>query len=428
MNQNYGLFSFVEVFSIIHNNKKIKENLPKILHYSSYNIKCGIATFLNDFIKGLEDNDFTNNDIVAINKNVRKSVPSYIKYLDLLIENAKDYDYIILQHEYDLYNCNCDFYDDEYEQVIKQLNLDKNLNYRSLLINSAIFTDYIITNLLKQNKKVFVVWHTTFKKVIDHFIKNNIELNFERLPVFRHFNNENLKIFVMTTDMIDILKKYKISTRNVSFMAHPIPTRQFNISKDLVNSIKQNYQIKNDDVVLGQFGFIGGSKGNMNILKAMKYLPQNFKYIMIGGKHPTDDSDYYDNLVKYIKDNNLEKRVFITDFIKEEEVVNYLSIVDLATYIYNLDGNFASGSVNQILMYNIPVIASNSMSFNDLKNNYDCVEITNNGNDPEKLAEDIQNLLKNNNRIDTLKENMQKFCKENTFRNFTNKVLGVLNE
>lgn len=420
----------LEKFEIIHCNKNFDKNSPKILHYSTYNIQCGIATFLNDFIKGFENNGFGNNDIIPINHDIRKNVLLYLDYLNLLIQNSKNYDYIILQHEYGLYNCNYYFSSFEHniiQNFLEKIDLDKNLNYESTLISSLIFTDYIITNLLEQNKKVSIIWHTTFQLAIRDLVANNVELNFKKFPVFRYFDNKNLKIFVMTNDMLNALKKYKIPVDNVNFMEHPIPTKKFDISKDKVDSIKQNYNIKENDIILGQFGFVGYSKGNINILKAMKHLPQNFKYIMVGGKHQSDNSDYYDNILKYIKDNNLEKRVFITGFIKEEDVVSYLSIVNLATYVYNTDVNFASGSINQMFLYNIPVLASNGISFADLKNHYDCLEITNNSEQPEKLAEDIQNLLKNNDRIDMLRKNMQKFCEDNTFKNFTNKLLGVIN-
>ena len=61
----------------------------KILHYSAYNIQCGIFTFLNDFIKRLEENSITNNDILAIKRTNRRNAFSYIKSRKILTNNFK---------------------------------------------------------------------------------------------------------------------------------------------------------------------------------------------------------------------------------------------------------------------------------------------------------------------------------------------------
>lgn len=61
----------------------------KILHCSAYNIQCGIFTFLNDFIKRLEENSITDNDIIPIKRTNRRNAFSYIKSRKILTNNFK---------------------------------------------------------------------------------------------------------------------------------------------------------------------------------------------------------------------------------------------------------------------------------------------------------------------------------------------------
>ncbi len=411
---------------VIHRHNEIKKDTLKILHYSTYNVQCGIATFLNDFINGLEKNGIKNNDIFPIGFKIRKNMLSYINYLDIFINNFNNYDYISLQHEYGLYiydNAMSDFEYQELNKLLKKIDLDEKFNFGSCVINSMIFTDYIITNALRKNKKISIIWHTTFKIAVDEFKNNNIQIDFKNLPVFRYFDNKNLQIFVMTNDMMDVLKENNIPTNNVTFIPHPIPTNIFKTNNKLKKELISKYNIKSNDIILGSFGFVCDNKGNMKMLEAMKYLPNNYKYIMIGGKHPSDSSTYFDDIVTYIKDNKLQDRIFITGFIEEQDLSTYINIVDLAVYLYNTNVNFASGSINQMFLYGVPVLASDGISFKDLKKKYDCLEITKNDNEPKLLSRDIINLINDKDKIQILKDNMKIFCKNNTFKNFINKIL-----
>ena len=402
-----------------------EDNTKRILHYSTYKIQCGIANFLDDYINGLKENNFNAHDVFPVNYDYSNDLATYLAYLDKFIEYANDYKIISIQHEYGFWSCK-NIYKNEY--LIKKYNLytDK-FKYNDSTF-PLLALDYVMERLLKNSKKTVIVWHTDINRIIEEFYdcNNSAMSDYTRIPFFRFINNKNLNIIVMNKQMRTSLEKKGIPVNNVSYLPHPIPTTIIDTGKNQNIKLKEKYNISENDIIMGSFGFINEHKGILNVVKTMKYLPGNYKYLIAGGVHPLEPPDYFKILMKYIREQHLEKRVIITGFIDMSEVKAHMELFDIALALYSgSNQTCASGSINQLILNKIPVITTPAASFTDLKSDYNCLEVCEIPLDYEKLALQIQNLINDEERIHDLQNNCVKFCEQNTFKNFTGNIPGL---
>ncbi len=380
----------------------------KILHYSSYGVKCGIATFCDYLLEGLVENNLKYNAILPFNKEYLEDKELIYNYLNKFIEYSKSFDTIFIQHEYAFWNV-CNY--DTKSKIDKFLFLN-NFGMNQKQYGLSLF-DYLVEKLLKLDKSIKIVWHTDFEKVLASYKS----LKYSELPFFRFLDNPKLKVVVLNSKMLSTLEKYNIPTNNVIFITHPID-----------NKIAPVIHIKNDNkIILGSFGFLFGVKGVVKILDTLQLLPENFEYIHIGGPHSSQNSDILEYYMGEISKRNLEKRAKITGFVDDDKLKDYFSLIDLGLYLIDGDHIYGSGSITHFLQNEIPTLTTKGANFVDLSKKYDCIELINCPFEPKYIAEEIQSLINNKERLKQLKENCAKIRQENSYKNFI-KVLMNINE
>lgn len=403
--------------------KKINQQLDstmKILHVSTYNIECGIAEFTQNYIQSLSEIGYQYNSILSFRYDYLEDIELFKNYMDEIIKQSDDFDLVSIQHEYSFWNL---------QDIPSKKCFDDNLykKYKSNSLSySLILLDYLIAKLLRRNKHINIIWHTDFKYILN--LLNDLKIinentKYSEMPFFRFFNSNNLQIIIMNDKMIESLKEYKIPSINVNRLQHPVKkTTSFKICD--VTYIKEKYNINDDDIIIGTFGFINKLKGIENIINALKYLPDNYKYIHFGGVNPNDKSNYIFDLENHINKNMLVSRVIITGFIKNEEVDASMGLLNLGLYVGSANNNYASGAINNLLANKIPLLTTDIAQFAKIKSGYNCLEICDNPTDPQNLANNILEIINNNSKIEEFKANCEKYITEHSFVNFAKKTMA----
>lgn len=398
-----------------------KEDSPKkILHYGTYKAECGIAQFLEDMLSGLENIGYKYNAVYPVNYDYVGDPLLLKAYLDKLIEHSKDFDAVFMQHEYGFWasgNISC--LSKELENFRQSSNLIKINNINVILL------DYLVSKLISAGKIVNIVWHTTFTPLLEEISKcYKIKKNdYKKLPFFRFFDNGLFNVVVMNQSFIDVLKEYEIPVERVQNLQLPVPTLVDTVCENDIVGLREKYGFKKDDIVLASFGFVNILKGIENILGAMKYLPENYKYVHLGGLHARANKKYLINLQETIKKLGLSSRAFITGFLTEEELAIYKEDLNFGLYVGSMKNSYASAAINHLIIKGIPTITSNIANFKAIEAKYHNIVIVDNPENSEQLAKLIININNDEAKKNELRENCARFCEENTFENFANKIV-----
>lgn len=389
-------------------------NSPKkILHYSTFNVQCGIAKFLDNCILGLQENGYCYNAVVPVNYDYLLDISTLLSYLDKIINYAKDFDVVEIQHEYEFWKCK-----NMYSKLLRKVSLFADKYKYTKTSFSLVLLDYFIERLLDLGKEIRIVWHSDFGFALEDLAKVNEWESFEDLPFFRFMENPNLKIVVMNSKMLESLGKFGIPAGNVKVLPHFV--------KSGYRRQKSGPKTSSGEVILAGFGFVSAYKGIMNNIKLLEFLPENYKYLHIGGVHPEDSSGYFDAVKEFVKEHGLENRVKFTGFIEtDEEIETYLDSINLGLYLTSSKGVYASGAITVFLQNGIPVITSDALVFRDLSTNYDCVEVCGNAEDYKNIANHIVKLIADDKRQEALKRNCETFCRENTPQKFIAKMYEI---
>lgn len=388
----------------------------KILHYTTYKAQCGISTFTDDLIYGMQINGNNHHAIYPVKFEYLEDIRLIYGYLNKKIDNCEMFDLILIEHEYAFWTCKNIYHNADLINNLNDLYKKYNFNARSY---SLVLLDYFIERLLLKNKKVSIIWHTDFKLALCPLFEMNKEIkNYKQIPFFRFLNNNNLKITVMNTLMKKDLQSFNIPADNVNCCFHPV-----NKKKIMLQAYREDKVLKKE-IILGGFGFINEKKGIHMLLKAFLHLPPDFRYIHIGGVHPRGNKKYMDSLKDFTDRNNLKDRVIFTGFLDFDLIDEYLKNIDIGIYLALSKNVYASGAINQFLIRGIPVIASNASDFADLKEAYDCLEIFEDFENEKKLADKIIEFSRDKKRLNILKKNCMLFCGENSFSEFANMIVA----
>ncbi len=157
---------------------------------------------------------------------------------------------------------------------------------------------------------------------------------------------------------------------------------------------------KSDDIWMVLTGFVTPYKGHEYAINALEYLPENFKLVIAGGRHPKDRgaSRYWLELLGIIQEKGLQNRVLFTGFLATgSEQASILKQADLFVLPYKEVGQSGSAVLADALAYDRPVVTSNARSMFVYRMSSDCVyssvsiDVTN----AIGFADGILNTLKN---------------------------------
>ncbi|QTC40446.1 glycosyltransferase [Bacillus sp. V3] len=180
-----------------------------------------------------------------------------------------------------------------------------------------------------------VFWIPDFQHI--HLPHNFSKLQrYYRNLLFRYISRQKNKLILSSNDAFtDFIKFYNNSGEHSS--AHVVPFTSFideeknKIDEKYLMNIRKKYNLPKN------FLFIGNQfwkHKNYNVaLKAMNYIVNemggNIQLICTGNPKSYSNSDYYNELNRYIKQNNLEKNITILGFLPRLEQLAIMKLSDV---------------------------------------------------------------------------------------------------
>lgn len=287
-----------------------------VLHLSTHNENCGIGMYQEQFLQCMQPIEGVKNEFFRWSPNKLKVMPpnELKSAMEELKTTLKQFDILHIQHEYSFFKQN------ELEQAITiAKHLKKKVIVTFHTAPDAHYPKPELGNIRIKSALKYAHKRMTFQKFLDRYI----------LPI-------NKADLVLTPNNItrDNLIKHGVKAEIITVFTHPIP--EVKAAKKSTELHKQ-LKIKKGDILLSTVGYISETKGVLEAVKALLFLPDNYKLAIIGGLHPQGGADQFLNHISdVIIQNNLQQRVHITGFVEGEARKNALiQEVDVCLYPYD---------------------------------------------------------------------------------------------
>lgn len=335
---------------------EVSTYIPKVAWISTWNTKCGIATYSQHLLKNI------------INLDVKVFSP-YEDDINLLSENDISQRSWISRKENnrldDLQNSIMNFGADI---IVIQFNYG--------FYNFHELNDFIIKNK-KAGRTVVVFMHSTHDPFgdTDNWMLNNLISGLSRSD----------RILVHSLGDMNKLKELGL-VDNVTLFPHGILSYDSsNIASDIVNR-----RIP----VIASYGFALPHKGQIELVEAVALLKKRgtpVKLKLINAEHPHPSSaKTIDDIRQRINELQISDYVETNhDFLSDEQSFELLKDVDLVLFAYQETGESASGAVRYGIATGRPVAVTPLSIFKDVSN----ITFALPGIAPQDIAEGIVHIL-----------------------------------
>lgn len=340
----------------------------KIGWISSWNSKCGIASYSKHLISNLDE------EVIVFSPESEDRLSE---------ENLNVLPCWKLDSQVN----------DNYDHIVGNVT---NLNISTLVIqfNYGFFNflefSKLIRKILDLDINLVIFFHSTIDPIYDQE-KKLIYL----ADVLRNVD----RIFVHSIADLNRLKKIGL-VDNVTLFPHGILEYNFNDS----NYKKNIFFEKINSRKIASYGFLLPHKGILQLIEAISIL-RNEKFIvnldLITSLYSDDYQSFYDEVVQLITSLNLNKLVTLhTDYLSDEDSLNALSKNDLIVFPYQNTQESSSASVRHGLATGKPVLVTPLDIFEDVSN---LVNYTS-GLSPQDIAQSIKKWYKTRNIESNIKD------------------------
>lgn len=321
----------------------------RILHLSTHNEDCGIGKYQEMFLEAMQSDEDVYNKFFEISPNQIKVMAKqdYLKAFALLKKELASFDILHIQHEYSFY------WNDELQRSI---DIAKSLNKKVIVtIHTSANVAHKKTRLTGLGPRSFAVYARS--KVSEKRFFKRFIYPLKRADMIIVHNEVTKKSLSDRGIPENIIRKIII----------PVPE----VSREIESEeIKKNLNVSKGDIVYATIGFLHRFKGIKEAVKALQYLPSNYKLAIIGGLHPgTDDIAIYDKVSDLIAELGLKQRVYITGYIEDDDTMNALiRECDVCVYPYDKEyySNVSSAALNNALANYVSVVAYPTASFMEI--------------------------------------------------------------
>jgi len=181
-------------------------------------------------------------------------------------------------------------------------------------------------------------------------------------------------------------------------------TRQERDLEDYKKSIDIKKSIGDKKFIVGYIGLIFKMRGYIEAIKSLRYLDNDIILMLIGGFR---DEKFKDKLLKLIKKEGLENRVYITGMLPYNEVLNYGSATDVCLLLFEdrlINKYSTPNKLFEYMSLGKPIISTNIENLKYFIDKYNC-GITVPPKNPLAIAEAILKLKKNRELLEKLGNN-----------------------
>jgi len=373
----------------------------KLLWISSFNTRCGIANYSEFIISNLSK------DIEILT--VANKVSS-----EEILDKEKEKNFNVKRVWETGLNINID----EIESIIKGNNIDAVfVQHHFAFFDTEQFGQFIYIVKEKLKLPLFITFHKTSiesKKLSLERITDKLKLA-DRLFV------HSIKDLNLMKDLYNLVDNVTLIPQGVDIK---IPDKRF------INKLKSYYKLE-DSIVIGSFGFLRKHKGFLKLIKAFVKLRKrykNIKLLLLTSLYPAPDSqEYYYKCMDYISTlpEYIEKDIILlTDYIPEEQIINYLSLLDIVVYPYDDVKESSSAAVRYGLAARKIILTTPIDMFNDIE---ECV-IKANGFSENDISDKLDYIL-NNLNAKFIKEKLSKideYLNVLDWRNISNRLENII--
>lgn len=335
----------------------------RVLQFSSRSSdNCGVGKYQENFVNVFNENTDQIETKFFNSTPYRTRMMSQDELNVLIVDLKKElqhYDILHIQHEFGLYSGT------EFAQLVSAAK--------------------------ESNKKVVVTVHLSpalafkFKpregigprSLVNYLRQKRLHLIFKKRHIYPM--READLLVTHNSGATNSLVEYGVDREKILQIFHPVLpiTKPSAISTEIASSLGK----EGGDIIYATVGFMHKHKGIQDAVKALKYLPENYKLAIIGGMQPiSDEHNIYNKITDLVDTLDLKNRVYITGFVEDDDRLNALiREVDVCVYPYNnaYYGQVSSGALNLAFANERPVIAYPTDSFKESNTEFGQIIVTN---------------------------------------------------
>lgn len=341
----------------------------RVLHLSTWNRPCGIATYCGNLVKSLDALGIRN-DVYPLEPHMwRTYVPADVAELQAdIAEQSRRYDLVHIQHEHGFFG-----------HAISYKAAARNYGNVLKLLRAAgtpVVTTFHTEPLGAVESKLSPSAQKRAALSPQNLIRNASRRYTWKSHVSRRFGPgpREAKAIVHTATTRRSLIKQGMPAAAVHVVEHGcLPQRE---PWQNPAAAKEQLGLSADTVLLTMFGFIGKYKGHDVAVRALAKLPERFHLAICGGAHPESEDHFLDEVIKLVRNLGLEHRVTITGWLSVDAADVYYAATDICLAPY-VDVNLsASGAITWALASGKPTIGSRVPAFQNICREQPCMLLT----------------------------------------------------
>ncbi|MGD8374149.1 MAG: glycosyltransferase [Candidatus Woesebacteria bacterium] len=326
----------------------------KVLHFSpTSQDNCGVGKYQEAFVESAADLPVQNDFFDVSPYRTRNMSPEELGHaINHLADVIKDYDILHIQHEFGL------FWHDE---IIKAVEVAK------LADKKVVFTIHLSPGFVKELHPVRL--HGLGPRSWVNYLRQSKHHNLKMSQHIQPMMQADLLI-VHNQATLEALKELGVDSSKIKEFAHPVLPIT---NPPKTNEVKKWLSVKDGDVVMCMAGFLHKYKGTLAAVKALKFLPKNYKLLLAGSvKGDSNQVSYEDKVADAIYKYKLQDRVYITGYIESDERLNSLiRECDVCVFPYDrvYYASASSGALGLAFANCMPVVAYPTESFKEAAQN-----------------------------------------------------------
>jgi len=359
---------------------------------TSWNTKCGIASYSKYLLKNLDSKLFNLFIFASI-----KDTPIYPdeKYVFRTWENATQTDLSVLTSQI----------------------LEKRLDIIVFQFNFGFFNmdafESMITKILNEKIKIIIFFHST----TDVMIRDRM-LSLQSLSkILKRVD----RLFVHSVDDLNRLKQFGL-VDNVTIFPHGV----LRYDSEESEFIKKQFNISQKKGI-ATYGFLLPHKGIKELIWAFHQISKTYPQIhllLINAIYPiTESAKLKSECIQLIDELNLTGKItLITEYLTDEESILLLKCADLIVFPYQNTQESSSAAIRHGIASLKPVACTPISIFSDVDNVVHFLP----GNSPELLAKGITHLLENPIVRNSKEQTQKKWVKEHSWDDLTKRLENII--
>ncbi len=337
----------------------------RVLHFSTWDRPCGIATYCGNLVRALDDLG-VENDVYPLQPELWKSyVASDVAELqEDIVRQARGYDLVHVQHEHGLFGHGLGYKNSSrhFGGILRKLQA------AGIPVVTTFHTDPLGDDRSRLARPSLATLREGFRNMQRRLVwRRKVSARFGSSP-------EQAKAIVHTMSSRRALIRQGMPATAVHVIEHGCLAPRDDQADG--PAAKQALGLAPTDTLLTMFGFVSPYKGHDLAIQALERLPEHVHLAICGGSHPEADDDYLASLITLVHDLDLDDRVTITGWLAPAEAERYYAATDICLAPYTTTDLSASGAITWALASGKPIIGSKVPAFRNICHEQPCMLLT----------------------------------------------------